>query len=430
MLAARAAAGPVTAPAHSCAAAALAVAGAAGAAPGMGEPGLALTAAAAAVEFASLADEPPPPVPAAWSAPVAAAVQDLGDLVAAGGDLEDVLQHIDDLSKLMADMDHEALAAVLAQELSRAVARGIAAEIAAKPLVAGKLLRPVTAAADSSAAPLAFAAGAEPVLGPIQAAVEKLLGKALAPSAMSSAEWAAVPQAIRDQSFFSARVASAGLLSDMKRRLDNAVQLATNEQGAFTDRSAFIRELRDLLKASGFELSEGGEGSVRDLTSPARLGLIYDMQTTMATEFARHQIHQDPDVLAAYPARELLRMEARQVPRNWIERWRAAGGQLFERRMIAPVNDPIWSAISAFGNPYPPFDFNSGMGVLDLSAAEAARLGVPTAGQAPQPTAFAADKRAAISDMDRETLLALRDELRGQSTVAKGEIAWTPGGQG
>ena len=37
---------------------------------------------------------------------------------------------------------------------------------------------------------------------------------------------------------------------------------------------------------------------------------------------------------------------------------------------------PIWSAISRFGNPYPPFDYNSGMGVDDVSYDEALKLGV------------------------------------------------------
>jgi hypothetical protein len=31
-------------------------------------------------------------------------------------------------------------------------------------------------------------------------------------------------------------------------------------------------------------------------------------------------------------------------------------------RMIARKDSPIWEALSRFGTPYPPFDFNSGCG--------------------------------------------------------------------
>jgi hypothetical protein len=44
--------------------------------------------------------------------------------------------------------------------------------------------------------------------------------------------------------------------------------------------------------------------------------------------------------------------------------------------MIALKNDPIWTAISSFGLPYPPYDFNSGMWVRDVSREEAEDLGL------------------------------------------------------
>jgi hypothetical protein len=44
--------------------------------------------------------------------------------------------------------------------------------------------------------------------------------------------------------------------------------------------------------------------------------------------------------------------------------------------MIARKNDPIWEKISRFGEPYPPFDYNSGMWTRDISRAEAMELGV------------------------------------------------------
>ena len=45
-------------------------------------------------------------------------------------------------------------------------------------------------------------------------------------------------------------------------------------------------------------------------------------------------------------------------------------------RLIARKDDEIWTRISRFGTPWPPFDFRSGMGVRDIRRDEAERLGV------------------------------------------------------
>jgi hypothetical protein len=85
----------------------------------------------------------------------------------------------------------------------------------------------------------------------------------------------------------------------------------------------------------------------------------------------------DADVVEAFPAQELVRISPRQVPRDWPRRWREAGGKLQEDgRMIALKTDGIWKRLSRFGNPYPPFDFRSGMGVEDIDRAEAEALGL------------------------------------------------------
>ena len=44
--------------------------------------------------------------------------------------------------------------------------------------------------------------------------------------------------------------------------------------------------------------------------------------------------------------------------------------------MIALKSDPIWYDISAFGQPYAPFDFNSGMDLRDVDRDEAVDLGL------------------------------------------------------
>ena len=80
---------------------------------------------------------------------------------------------------------------------------------------------------------------------------------------------------------------------------------------------------------------------------------------------------------AAFPAYELLRAEPRKMPRNWPAIWQQKGGTLYQGRMIAPKTDPIWTRISRFGLPYPPFDYNSGMDIFSVSRSECLALGVP-----------------------------------------------------
>ena len=106
-----------------------------------------------------------------------------------------------------------------------------------------------------------------------------------------------------------------------------------------------------------------------------------------------------------YPAMELKRMVQRDVPRgfkqgpkgelipvpddDWPSRWDAAGGEFYDDRMIAAVDDHVWQALGdgeggyddALGNPFPPFAFNSGFMTFDISRKEAEDLGVIDAGE-------------------------------------------------
>lgn len=101
-----------------------------------------------------------------------------------------------------------------------------------------------------------------------------------------------------------------------------------------------------------------------------------------------------------YPCLELKRMFPRDVPRgfergpkgtlipvpddDWESRWTAAGGEIYEGRMIATVDDPVWQALGdgagdhddCLGNPFPPFAFRSGYMTFNVPRSEAIALGV------------------------------------------------------
>ncbi|MBR0198127.1 MAG: hypothetical protein IJQ34_08330, partial [Kiritimatiellae bacterium] len=62
---------------------------------------------------------------------------------------------------------------------------------------------------------------------------------------------------------------------------------------------------------------------------------------------------------------------------DWPKRWQKAGGKIFPGgRMIALKDDPVWVKLSVFDNPFPPFDWGSGMGLEDIGRKEAVKLGL------------------------------------------------------
>jgi hypothetical protein len=229
----------------------------------------------------------------------------------------------------------------------------------------------------------------EIAISPLPEAVRRIAGKTPVAARLSSAEWSRVPLALRERAQFSARVESLRVLGTIQERLEKRIgmvqeQVARGE--AWVGREDFIADVRAAAIAEGVQtVGETGAGTVRDIRSNRRLGLIYDFQTRQAAEFARWKVGEDPDVLDAFPAQELIREEDRVVPRDWRARWAGKGGRFFGGRMIALKSDPVWTAISAFGTPFPPFDFGSGMGIEDVSREEAEALGLMRAAQGVQP---------------------------------------------
>jgi hypothetical protein len=85
--------------------------------------------------------------------------------------------------------------------------------------------------------------------------------------------------------------------------------------------------------------------------------------------------------IRTYPAQEFLRVSEREEPRDWEARWAEAKAEtasipgVHPTLKIALLNHPIWRKLSRFDQPYPPFDFGSGMGVKPISRSDALDLG-------------------------------------------------------
>jgi len=254
------------------------------------------------------------------------------------------------------------------------------------------------------------------------AAVAQLEKKTPVASALKSAGWAQMPLALRERAFFTSTVENLRVVAEAQNKIHDALSLAGEGR---MNKATFVADMRQLLNAPA-----GDSKELTDIASRKRLELIYNHNIESAREYARWVTGQDPDILDAFPAQELLRVEERQMKRNWPQRWMEHGGKFFGGRMIALKNDPIWEKISDFGTPWPPFAFNSGMGVQDIERDEAEAIGLLAPGQtvAPRLQDFNAKLEASLPQNVSPAILdGFKQIFRDQIAVGPdNKIAWVP----
>lgn len=270
---------------------------------------------------------------------------------------------------------------------------------------------------------------------PLQEAVDMFARKVAVGSPRTSAQWEQVAAEIRQRAMFSARVESERLLEEMRVRLQQRLELAKEQGGTFMDRGLFIEQMRSELHATGYRRPDDvRKGSLRDMKSTRRLGLIFDMNVAQAQGYAKWLTSMDPDMLDAAPAQELVRVRPRMERRDWPVIWQQSGGAFFAGphpdyplapgRMIALKTDRIWWRISRFGTPWPPYDWGSGMAPRDIRRAEAERLGLIAPGQRPQPLKqpFNAGVKASLAGIPQDGRKRLASALLGIAVIAGDEI--------
>ena len=202
---------------------------------------------------------------------------------------------------------------------------------------------------------------------------EKILQKVLVGSNIDSSQWNSIQAGLRDRAFFSSKVAEMNIL-------DAAQKISSEYAKGEKDLSRLRMELKDFIEnKAGYVPSEDIRGTIKDLTSKARLDVIIKTNVAQARGFIQYAEGMTPGAFAAFPAQEFTRIEHRNQPRTtWPQRWKNAGGKIYGGRMIALKDDPVWTRLSIFGEPFPPFDWGSGMGVMDVSKKEAIELGLIT----------------------------------------------------
>lgn len=201
-------------------------------------------------------------------------------------------------------------------------------------------------------------------------ASELILQKALVGSDLDSSQWNQIQAGLRNRAFFSSRVAEVNILAAMRERV---AKYAEGE----TDLSKIRMMIRDDLRRANYTPEPGQENTIHDLFSQARLDTIVKTNVAQARGYIQYAEGMSPGAFAAFPAQEFTRIRHSNTPRqDWPQRWAKAGGKTYGGKMIALKNDPVWVNLSVFGNPFPPFDWGSGMGVLDVDRKTAIQLGL------------------------------------------------------
>lgn len=215
-------------------------------------------------------------------------------------------------------------------------------------------------------------------------AADKILQKALVASGnlktgdketlVDTAGWSKVQAGLRDRAFFSSQVTQTKILYTMRQ---NVADLLKSGKSI----SEVRRDIRQYLNDIGYAPDPKDAGTIKDLYSKARLDVMVKTNADQARGYATHLRATTPGAILAFPAYELIRVEQRKMQRDWSSRWDAAAKKVgyqgvAKDRHIALKTSPIWAALSRFGNPFPPFDFNSGMGVRDVAKSVCREIGL------------------------------------------------------
>jgi hypothetical protein len=158
-----------------------------------------------------------------------------------------------------------------------------------------------------------------------------------------------------------------------------------------------IQDLRATLKGTdkmrlpqAQEVVATAAKDLGDLVTNKRVKHHVEALQDLAKGYGVFTVHQNEGYLRSVPFQEFYRVEHRTEWRDWPKRWQEQGGKFYpgasdypEGRMIAETNSKIWEDLSnpsiysdATGSPYPPFAWNSGMGVRAVPLNEVRKLGL------------------------------------------------------
>lgn len=185
-----------------------------------------------------------------------------------------------------------------------------------------------------------------------------------------------MPVLLRERAWFSAGVESVRFLARGQGEIDDFLTsaLGVNERGETYlkagGRAQFIERMQTFALKEGMgPLDPNDRGTLRDITSEGRLGLIFDTQVKAAYDHGYWKQGMEPGVLDAFPAQRFIRVQQVAAPRPYHQ---AALGTVKLKTDTA-----FWVSLNHdFGVPWGPWGFNSGCDVEDVDRGEAEGMGL------------------------------------------------------
>ena len=216
---------------------------------------------------------------------------------------------------------------------------------------------------------------------PFEEAVRKIGRESPIGSKLDSAQWRDVPVALRESAMFSSTVENARWLSEAQNFIGDFLKGTRDESGALKagSRAQFVKDMSAFAIKQGMgPLDPEDAGTLKDITSQARLSVIFNTKVQQAQSYGYWKQGQDPDVLDAFPAQRFVREQDVEHARD---KHAAFEGQVRLKSDLA-----FWLRINQdFGVPWGPWGWGCGHGVEDVSREEAEQLGLIAPGQAVKP---------------------------------------------
>ena len=239
---------------------------------------------------------------------------------------------------------------------------------------------------------------------------------------LSSREWSPVPVATRERSMFRAHVESLRFMQGIKDTLTDFLAANRDENGLLKtgSRAQFIDQVRRLAIAQGRgPLSPEDAGTIKDIRSEKRLGLIFDVGAKAARGFGDRKQGLDPEVLNEFPAQRFIRVIDVKEPRQSHEQYEGIVG--------LKTDLDLWLRINTdFNVPWAPFGWGCGHDVEDVDRAESDQLGLtqPNERLKGGDEDFNDHLQASVRNLDPEMIGFLKSAFGDRVTIENGTAQW------
>ncbi len=203
-----------------------------------------------------------------------------------------------------------------------------------------------------------------------------ILRKALVAADIPSRDWSLIHAGLRNRAFFMSRVTNERVLYAARQSVREMLEKGKSA-------SEIRRDVRRLIRPADRPSDPKDVGTIKDINTKRRLDVMIEQNVRQARGYANHLSATSEGALRAFPGYELVRVRRAKMPRDWDRLWKEAarkvgyaGVNRETNEKIALKTSPVWVALSKFGNPFPPFDWGSGMGLDDVPRSKCAALGL------------------------------------------------------